>query len=173
MADSGRLGGSGGSKEKLTRSFANEFSISRKHRGVSQCRGAQGNPRQDRRARRTLTSSKNAVQELKFIAKTSEAEVLLTSLSSAVAVGYQIGEGSKNEKKESVPLALAVLYQMETKVVEDTAQTWEILVLGGLLTCIWASLCIGDAQRTSPRALNIEGGFVGNPRCPVAPCHLL
>ena len=81
--------------------------------------------RQDRRGRRTLISSKNALQGLKFIAKISGAEVLLTILSSAAAVGYQTGEASKNEKKERVLLALVILYHMETAIVEGTAQTWE------------------------------------------------
>ena len=118
--------------------------------------------RYDRRRCKKLCSVKNIADGLVFMANTAEMSRFSSALSSSVLSGLAYSPEGK-ERKEAWPLPLGVVVRMEALLLgnsENSLETWQLLVIGGWLTCIWASLRYGDAQRSMPAAISLDASIM-------------
>ena len=61
------------------------------------------------------------------------------------------------ELKESVPLSLFTLIQLERRILMSSCPVVEVVIIGAILVCTWAGLRFADAQRCSFQSFCYDG----------------
>ena len=99
---------------------------------------------------------KSLVRCLRWLAKTAEIPHLASLLESAIMGSFLKGPGDKMvERKEALPIPLAVLVAWELALRNNVVSNWVKLLLGGFLASVWGSLRFGDIQRCNISSLNL------------------
>ena len=61
------------------------------------------------------------------------------------------------ELKESIPLSLYTLVQLERRILMSSCPVVEVVIIGAILMCTWAGLRFADAQRCSYNSFCYDG----------------
>ena len=100
------------------------------------------------------------LQCLRWLARTAEMPSLSTVLASEIMSSFLKGTGEIANRREALPLPLAVVIAWEQAIIKDAVSNWTKLLLGGFLAAVWASLRFGDLQRCDVDSLNLAGAVL-------------
>jgi hypothetical protein len=110
----------------------------------------------DRSAHRQVSVA-STVKALRFVARKAQLAGLQEVLAMDLVSEYCAGTGQAHDRREALPLPLAVVAAMEQRVLNPASSSAERILVGGLLVMIWASLRFGDGQRCKPSSLIVDG----------------
>jgi hypothetical protein len=109
------------------------------------------------RGRNRRKSVLSAITGMRFAARCARAHSLLQSLESLCAQGYLDGSALTCDRRESLPLPLAVIATLERQVASRNCPEHERIFLGTMCAAIWGGLRVSDMQRTAPSTLVLDG----------------
>ena len=92
---------------------------------------------------------------LRWLAKTALMQQLMDILNNYLMGSFLKGPGKPKDRKEAVPVPFSVLVQWEMAILSEDTSDWLILLLGGFLLAVWASLRFADLQRTELSSLSL------------------
>ena len=98
------------------------------------------------------------IRGLRWLVKTALMEALDNILNNALIVSFAKGQNQPRDRKEAVPIPLAILVNWELHVTNPTTPDWVRLLLGGFLLAVWASLRFADLQRINVASMNLALG---------------
>lgn len=92
---------------------------------------------------------------LRWLAKTALMQLLLDILDNYLMGSFLKGPGQPKDRKEAIPIPFAILVSWERAIISTETPDWVVLLLGGLLLAVWASLRFADLQRTEISSLSL------------------
>ena len=101
-----------------------------------------------------MTFGDNIVKALRWASKSFELALpnLYTGMFGGNSLFTQTGE-----KREAPPLPLAFIVWLETRFLQGIEDVAELMFVGAVLLCCWASLRFSDAQRIKWSSLHCDG----------------
>ena len=107
-----------------------------------------------------VTSCTDILSALTSVASKAGCTPLQTALDYSLTASFRRNPGAVTEGKEALPLPLAVIARLERRIRAASTPNWEKAVLGGLCVMLWGGLRWGDAQRTSPNTIILDGQII-------------
>ena len=97
---------------------------------------------------------------LRWLARTALMSALANLVDGFLMTSFLKGTGQPKDRKEAVPIPMAVLLIWEQSIVNPQTSSWLVLLLGGFMLATWASLRFADLQRTEVSSLNLSRNIV-------------
>ena len=99
------------------------------------------------------SSTANTLAAISFVAWYADARTLWDCTQITTIRAFMSESHVPRERREAIPLTLAIVTSFERRVLEPQTEEHEILLLGFFLTLIWGALRFMDGQRCRPSSL--------------------
>ena len=110
-------------------------------------------------AKKTVSCS-SMISALVYVASKSGCDALVETLNNPLVIAFKTNPDLVWDRKECLPLPLAVVAAFEARVCRADTPQWEILIIGGFLVCLWGGVRWSEVQRCSPSSLVLDGHVV-------------